>query len=108
MLLQRFNPRLHTAGDGLKLNRRLLIRSFNPRPHTAGDDTYGIRIYEDKVSIHARTRRATTDGERHNEQCASFNPRPHTAGDWIVSISKSFVIVVSIHARTRRATGFIS
>ena len=54
---------------------------FNPRPHAAGDD--GVRTISGtlRVSIHARTRRATD-----------------AAGDEVAACA------VSIHARTRRAT----
>ena len=56
-------------------------QSFNPRPHTAGDSVcrWACRLLY--VSIHARTRRATSLGR-----------------------SGFFSARVSIHARTRRAT----
>ncbi len=54
---------------------------FNPRPHTAGDLDWWERAAWITVSIHARTRRATSYPRR-------TSPTPD----------------VSIHARTRRAT----
>jgi len=54
---------------------------FNPRPHTAGDNMRRRRTGVHPVSIHARTRRATT-----------------------LARLKLITAFVSIHARTRRAT----
>ncbi len=106
-----FNPRPHTTGDHHGPRRSQLKRGFNPRPHTTGDGDgcgdgsgYG-------VSIHARTRRATTamirfpcfkgfqstpahDGrlghEMHPIVIHRFNPRPHTTGDEWSHVAFSF------------------
>ena len=99
----RFNPRPHTAGDLCSTPLNTSLKCFNPRPHTAGDHksapcksqrwfqstpAHGGRRsnriaqqHHGRVSIHARTRRATCIrcGKLHNG-------------------------TVSIHARTRRAT----
>ncbi len=101
--------------------------SFNPRPHTAGDcpTRYSFsRLI--RVSIHARTRRATAMYQLATAIATGFNPRPHTAGDVGKTAALSVVVLfqstpahggrlflahtwpetkrVSIHARTRRAT----
>ena len=100
-----FNPRPHAAGDRpANANLRDVDRCFNPRPHAAGDHKCACRCsFDDCVSIHARTRRATgtsvlmdcrpivsihartrraTPAARHvAARCRRFNPRPHAAGD---------------------------
>jgi len=97
-----FNPRPHTAGDeSANAGRRRRV-GFNPRPHTAGDLFGRPCRCVGAVSIHARTRRATSvnssfllrtsfqstpaHGGRRGQillwpAAACFNPRPHTAGD---------------------------
>ncbi len=100
---QRFNPRPHAAGDpggplgwfrlsrfqstpargGRRRSRprTRLSRRFNPRPHAAGDDlACGYDAPGVRVSIHARTRRATGYAPRAG-RVGCFNPRPHAAGD---------------------------
>ena len=65
----------------------------------------GRRADIDRVSIHARTRRATATpigNPRIAHDC--FNPRPHAAGDQSLGRLPRATLHVSIHARTRRAT----
>ncbi len=121
-----FNPRPHTAGDTSIVCIVVVLRSFNPRPHTAGDSPTSSRhelllmfqstpahggrrsgmrwrFASDRVSIHARTRRAT----RRKMSCVilvlvSIHARTRRATKSIGQKSKP--PVVSIHARTRRAT----
>ena len=62
-----------------------------------------IRMQAEKVSIHARARRATGHPPFDPAGADGFNPRPRAAGD----AARTFVshrIEVSIHARARRAT----
>jgi len=100
-----FNPRPHTAGDIADHRRddvffwfqstpahggrhaeqtmQKLLKGFNPRPHTAGDPGPNVvPVSVPGVSIHARTRRATSLPATNSLERAQ----------------------VSIHARTRRAT----
>ena len=119
-----FNPRPHAAGDDRCL-RRCDGMSFQSTPARGGRPLPAARIDGWRVSIHARTRRATAAGgirtpQRHvsihartrratrarrQASCgtAGFNPRPHAAGDRRVEL-RGAAIRVSIHARTRRAT----
>ena len=79
------------------------IVSFNPRTHTACDNKINAPIQEFKVSIHARTRRATSIGVKlWYVLCVSIHARTRRATSlWAQKYpAKS----VSIHARTRRAT----
>ena len=55
-----FNPRPHAAGDAAANQGRRREVSFNPRPHAAGDLRPGATNLVLIVSIHARTRRATS------------------------------------------------
>ena len=120
-----FNPRPHAAGDPIRNWPRTAPTSFNPRPHAAGDEELDRPNDLFRVSIHARTRRATGKKKYNDEEEASFNPRPHAAGDSTRPLAAHAPIrfnprphaagdprparpcratCVSIHARTRRAT----
>ena len=116
------------ARGGRRASYRLqpLRKCFNPRPHAAGDTPANDPAPWGHVSIHARTRRATSrhcahatralrfnprphaagDGEdfRLRGRAKRFNPRPHAAGDPLAARLDVGDYVVSIHARTRRAT----
>ena len=122
----RFNPRPHAAGDSARRVASRRLRRFNPRPHAAGDaatgsESHTIKMFQSTparggrrrvlddgsleviVSIHARTRRATSGARVGTAGGTCFNPRPHAAGDRQRRHGQH-VHVVSIHARTRRAT----
>ena len=124
-----FNPRPHAAGDPVQ---RLPCMSdascFNPRPHAAGDRRLCDRLRPGcHVSIHARTRRATSPSNGDATTCQMFQSTPARGGRpsaqppaaayatfqstparggrlELGARAWSTAQAVSIHARTRRAT----
>ncbi len=77
-----FNPRPREAGDAGWIEGRHLECGFNPRPREAGDRPSRQRYRRaEKVSIHARVKRATGRDDQEREKQSGFNPRPREAGD---------------------------
>ncbi len=128
-MLLYFNPRPHEEGDADEGFRMHHAGNFNPRPHEEGDHAAcQLELIED-ISIHALTRRATSDLERRAAGAFDFNPRPHEEGDNRAHIRFQFyfyfnprpheegdvadlfpknTLDISIHALTRRATFFLN
>jgi len=77
-----FNPRPREAGDVAPKGTAAAGDCFNPRPREAGDmDSDAAKMIAERVSIHARVKRATMSSSNSPDRVASFNPRPREAGD---------------------------
>ncbi len=79
-----FNSRPHVAGDAQRRPATLFTSRFNSRPHVAGDLRNRLPAHRARVSIHARTWRAT-NASTFAAMPPSFNSRPHVAGDPVPS-----------------------
>ena len=98
-----FNPRPHTTGDVGSLVCSSESHCFNPRPHTTGDGVVARADIGRRVSIHARTRRATsTQWHSPGKHIVSIHARTRRAT--ATTRLRALDPHVSIHARTRRAT----
>ncbi len=80
-LLLDFNPRPHEEGDKNAVGKDSWMEDFNPRPHEEGDSAVFSHATIVIISIHALTRRATSEIRKHMPELTDFNPRPHEEGD---------------------------
>ena len=97
------DPRPHARGDSISCRRSTISRSFDPRPHARGDNVRTRKESDDRVSIHAPTRGATSGCHRPSHRRSCFDPRPHARGDGPDAVDYRLE-EVSIHAPTRGAT----
>jgi len=76
-----FNPRAREGRDLVQEKHGIRIRDFNPRAHEGCDIRPDVDHIIRRISIHAPTRGATHQSDRHR-MIRNFNPRAREGRDY--------------------------